>query len=65
MLLFWDFSSLFFDVGINQYTFPLRNAFAASHKFGMFYFHFHLPEGIFKLSFAFFIDPLVFQKRVI
>ena len=33
------------------------------HKFGMFYFH--LPKGIFKCSFAFFIDPLVFQKCVI
>ena len=58
-LFIWDFS-YFLKTACFAINFPLRTAFAASHRFSMVRFHCHLPQSIFKFLLRFTIDPLAF-----
>ena len=58
-LFIWDFP-YFLKKACFAMNFPLRTAFAASHRFNMVHFHCHLPQGIFKFLLWFTIDPLAF-----
>ena len=49
MLSIWDFSSFLRKACIVM-NFPLRMALAASHRFWMVVFHYHLSQGIFLIS---------------
>ena len=58
-LFIWDFP-YFLKKACFAMNFPLRTAFAASHRFNMVRFHCHLPQSIFKFLLRFTIDPLAF-----